>query len=186
MPFIERAHAAEAVQTETTTAADQGLLASFGIQKNQIIAQGINFAIVVAVLWFLILKPLTKKMTERQNMIDESIENSKKIQEALHRSEADYQQTIEATKIEANKILEKTATEATQLKNTMKEEAQREVEALIIKAKQNIKAQKDEMIAELREETADLVVLALEKVLVEKIGSKKDHVLIEDVLNRLK
>ncbi len=183
--FIAIAFASEhAVQT--AEAAEEGLLASLGINPGLFVFQLINFAIVAVVLWFLILKPLTKKMAERQRLIDEGLDNAKKVQDNLARSEKDYQARIDTAKVEANRILEKANAETAIVADEMKVRARKEIETLANQAKRNIRAEKEEMALQLREETAGLVVMAVEKILEEKMDEKKDKKLIEEALKGLK
>lgn len=163
-----------------------GVLASLGLNRSLFFFQLINFAIVAVIIWFLILKPLTKKMTERQKMIDDSIDNAKKIQDNLQISEQKYQQRVDEAKVEANKILEKTVAEADQLSLQLKTKAKQEIEILVEQAKLNIRMERDEMSAGLKKETAGLVMLALEKILSEKMTGAKDKQLTEEMVSKLK
>lgn len=184
MQFISTVYAAEEVQT--TTAEDSGPLSALGINSTLFLFQLVNFAIVAVIIWFLILKPLTKKMTERQKMIDDSIENSKKIQDNLQKSEKTYQDRIDTAKVEANKIIEKSGVEAEKVGAEMKLKAKTEIEGLVEQAKRNIRIEKDEMVAELKQHTAEVVVAALEKLLSEKVDSKKDREIIEEMVKKIK
>ena len=100
--------------------ADEGLLSSLGINGQLFIFQFINFTIVAVIVWFLILKPLTKKMAERKKMIDESIDNAKALETNLKQSEQKYQEKIDLAKVEANKIIEKAHGDAKMLGEEMK------------------------------------------------------------------
>jgi large-conductance mechanosensitive channel len=62
MPLIDIAHANEET-TATTEAGTEGVFHSLGIKTSDIISQGINFIIIACIIWFLILKPVTKKMS---------------------------------------------------------------------------------------------------------------------------
>lgn len=182
MQFIDTVYAAETAEPGQ----DGGVAASLGINGTLFIFQLINFAIVAAIIWFLILKPLTKKMTERQKLIDDSIENSKKIQDKLSASERKYQEKIDEAKVEANKIIEKAASEAEQVAGGLKQKAKQEIEMLVDQAKRNIRIEKDEMISGLKQETAGLIVSSLEKILGERIDAKKDKGMIEEMITKLK
>ena len=185
--FIDIAWASETEETTTeATGASTGLLGSLGINGQLFLFQLINFAIVMAVLWFLILKPLTKKMAERQKMIDDSIENSKRVEENLRRSEKAYQDKVDEAKVESNKIIEKAGGEAEKLSADLKDKAKKEIETLVETARRNIKNEKAAMSAELKAETANLVVAALEKILSEKIDDKKDKKIIDEMLENIK
>lgn len=173
--------------TETTSStADAGLLASLGIHGNQFIAQLINFLLIIIIVWFLILKPLTKKMAERQKLIEESLGNVKKIEENVRKSEQKYQERVDQAKVETNKMMERATGEAEQVAESIKTKSKREIEQLVEAAKRNIVLEKEAMTLELRLQTADLVVEALRKILTEKIDDKKDKVIIEEMLGKLK
>jgi len=180
MKLIDIANAStEAVEhaTETTEVAE-GLLASLGINGTLFVFQLINFAVVVLILWFLVLKPLTKKMGERQEKIEESLKNAERVEENLRKSEAKYQEKIDEAKAEAAKIMEKTQTEAKEMGENMKNKSKEEIELLIVQVKKNIEIEKKEMITQIKTVAGELVVAAMEKVLEEKIDDKKDKEMI--------
>lgn len=176
---------AYASEITTEASAETGVLASLGINGTLFIFQLINFAIVAVILWFLILKPLTKKMSERQKMIDDSIDNAKKIETNLGMSERKYQEKIDLAKVEANKIMEKTQQEAVQAGDVAKTKAKKEIEQLVDQARKNIKIERDESIAEIKEQAADLIVSAAEKILSAKIDKEKDNKIINEAIKNM-
>ena len=185
----ELIHTQEEAHTEvghTTGGEEEGLLASLGINGQLFAFQLINFAVVAIILWFMILKPLTSKLTERQKKISESLDNAERVEENLKKSEKNYQTKIDEAKVEANRIVEKSAIEAEKVGGVMKEKAKEEIENLVIQAKKNIEAEKVEVMEGLKKETADLIVTALEKILEAKMDDKSDKKMIDDVLKKLK
>lgn len=184
MTFIDIAFASEGA-AETAAPAKEGIIASMGINSTLFIFQLVNFALVFCVLWFLILKPLSKKLTERQKMIDDSVENSKKIEEVLKQSEKKYQERIDIAKSEANALREKAKVEADLIAEESKNKTRNDMEVLVLQAKARITAEKDDMLAGLKNETAGLVVAALQQILGEKIDEHKDKKIISDALSKL-
>ncbi len=184
MQFIDTAYAAEEVHESAPQ--DQGVLASLGINGQLFTAQLINFAIIACIIWFLILKPLTTKMTERQKMIDEAIENSKKVQENLAKSEEQYLAKLAEAKIEAGAIVERAMAESEKINTAMKTKTKQEIEALVEQAKKNIAIERSEMKSEIKQEAAEMIVSALEKILAEKMTDKKDKELIADMIKKIK
>jgi ATP synthase F0 subunit b len=170
---------------QPASVANESLLGSLGINGQLFIFQFINFAIVAVIIWFLILKPLVKKMSERQKMIEDSIDNAKVIETNLQMSEKKYQEKIDEAKVEANKIIENSRLEAIKLSEDMKIKAKDDIEVLVEKAKQKIKLEKEEMSEELKKETIALVALAVEKILEEKMDSESDKKLIEKSLKNI-
>lgn len=183
--FIDFVYAAETAEHIAEEAVEEGVLASLGVNASLFVFQLINFIIVSVIIWFLILKPLTKKMAERQKMIEESLNNAEKIHTNLQKSEKDYQDRIDTAKVEANKILEKTGVEAKKLSDSLNLKAKKEIEILVEQARKNIILEKEKMVVDLKKETVDLIVKALEKILTEKVDSEKDKKIIEEALKKI-
>ncbi|MFA7315164.1 MAG: F0F1 ATP synthase subunit B [Candidatus Magasanikbacteria bacterium] len=176
-----------ALNTNTeSVASEQSLPASLGLNTQLFVFQLFNFTLVAVILWFLILKPLTKKLEERKKMIDDSIDNAKEIETNLALSEKEYQGKLKEAKVEANKLIEKAHSEAKQLGEDMKVKAKTEVEIIVAQAKKSIQTEKVQMMEEIRQESATLIVTALEKILNEKMDGKIDKKIIEDSLGSLK
>jgi F-type H+-transporting ATPase subunit b len=183
MKLIDIASAAEKAHEVATTVAShttepEGLLASLGIQPTLFVFQLINFAVVVLIIWFLILKPLTTKMTERQDKIEKGLKNAEEVEENLRKSESKYQEKIDEAKSAAAKILTTANLEAKEVGEKMKEKSKQEIELLVDQAKRNINIEKDEMITEIKVQAGELVTIALEKILEEKIDDRKDKEMI--------
>lgn len=184
MNLIDIAYASSEAAAESA-ASQTGLLASLGIEPKLFIFQLVNFIIVALILWFLILKPLTKKLAERQAIIEESLANAKKAADNLAQSDADYKKHMHAARLEAEKFLDKATGEAGKLSDELKLKAREEIEALVKQAKHNIQLEKEEMMLGFKEEAAGLVALALEKLINEKMTAEKDKKLISEIVNKL-
>lgn len=186
----EKNTALAAAQTESSVghepAADASVLASLGINGTLFVFQLVNFAIVALIVWFLMLKPLTKKMDERKKIIGDSLDKAKEIETNLVMSEQKFQERIDEAKVEANKVIEASFREAEQLGLDMKARAKKEIETLIDQAKHNIAIEKENMMREVEQNAGNLIVMALEKILREKMDEKKDKKLIEEMLNDLR
>jgi len=181
-------YAAEKAIEHTSTAsnASEGVLASLGINSTLFIFQLINFAVVAVIIWFLVLKPLTKKMAERQEKIEQSLSNASEVERNLKKSEQSYQEKIDEAKAGAAKILENAQKESKEIGEKMKDKSKQEIELLIDQAKRNIKIEKEEMLDEVKVYTAELVVAAMEKVLDEKMDEEKDKEIIKKSLKKIK
>lgn len=169
-----------------TAVADESVFASLGINVSVFISQLVNFLIVAGVVWFVILKPLTKKMAERQKLIDESLENARKVQDKMAKGERDYQARIDTAKVEANKIIEKAGVEAAELGEDMKAAAKADIEILTEQARRTIEAERDATIRLIKNSAADMVLAATEKMLSEKLDSTKDQKLVEEMVSKIR
>ncbi|PIZ94995.1 MAG: ATP synthase F0 subunit B [Candidatus Magasanikbacteria bacterium CG_4_10_14_0_2_um_filter_37_12] len=174
------------VSTRGTAVGDEGLAASLGINAQLFAFQLLNFAVVIVIVWFLILKPLTKTLEKRKKLIDESIDNAKEVETNLKMSEQKFQEKIDESKIESNKIIERAHTEAKEMGEKMKDKAKVDIELLIVQVKKNIKIEKEDALEEVRREATNLIIMATEKILNQKVDSASDKKLIEESLKGLK
>ena len=165
---------------------DEGVLASLGLNGQLFIFQLINFAIVAAIVWFLILRPLTKKMEERRKIIDASLDQAKEVEAQWQMSQKKYQEVIDDAKAETRKIITAAHGEAAGMADKMKIEAKEEIEGLVTQAKKHIQADREKMQAELKEEVVGMVIAGVERLLNEKLDEKKDRNIIEETLSQLK
>ena len=159
--------------------------ALLGIDWRLLVAQLINFAIVLFVLYKWVFKPLGKKMEQRTRKIEQSLEHAKEVEQKLKDAEAYRQAEMEKVRAEANATIYETQKNAEKLREELKKNAQDEAEKMLLAAKKEIDAEKVKMLQEVREEAATLVVAATERILREKIDEKKDAQLIKESLKNI-
>ena len=171
-------------QPVETTATDHTITETEG--QGVAASLGLNTQLFVIILWFLILKPLIKKMEERKKIIDDSLDKAKEVETKLQMSEQVYQEKIDEAKVNANKVLEETYKKSEEMAVEMKENAKEEIEQLVKQAKSKIEAEKNAMIEGVKNNSVELIMLAVEKILREKMDSSKDKKIIEEALKNLK
>lgn len=140
-------------------------IGTFHIDWKIIIAQVINFAIVLFILQFLALKPLKKLMKERSERIEKGLSDASKNEEILKNTKKEYDEVINKARIEAHNIFQEGKREAEEKKKTIVEEANKEVEQMISNGKKILEAEKIKMVEEAKGEIVALVVKATEKLL---------------------
>jgi F-type H+-transporting ATPase subunit b len=158
------------------------LIETFHIDIKLLIAQMINFAIVISVLYFFALKPLMKVMKDRTVTIEKSLEDAKKIETNLEKTESDYKAELAKAKKDANEILEKTQEQSEKKREEMLKKAKDEIGRVITEEKEKIHQEKMKMLKEVKAEIADLVIATTEKVLEKKLDAKEDKELVSKVI----
>lgn len=146
----------------------EGIIETFHIDWKMILAQAINFGIVVAVFYFFALKPLTKLMAERSERIAKGLEDAKTNQALLAKTDADYKDALAKARTEAQNIFEAGKKEAESKKSEMLDSARKEIEQMLEAGKKNLSAEKTKMVNEAKNEIASLAILAAEKIMAEK------------------
>ncbi|MBI2459195.1 MAG: F0F1 ATP synthase subunit B [Parcubacteria group bacterium] len=158
------------------------MIETFHIDWRLLIAQIFNFAIVFAVLYWLAFKPLARVMAERTAKIEKGLDDAKKVEEKLSQTQAEFDKALALAKKQANAILEKAARDADARKQEMIARAKEEIGQIINQEKQKMQADKAATLKEIKTELADLIIMAVEKVLGEKIDEKKDREMIKKMI----
>ena len=171
---------------ETEGTAEGGIFAALGLETTLFAFQLLNFLVVLLIVWFLILKPLVKKLDERRQIIDESLDRAKEIETKMGMAERLAQEkTAEARQV-GDQIVAHSHEEARAVAEKMKDEAKKEIVQLVGQAKAQLQKEKIQTMAELKRETGALAIAVAEKILAEKIDLKKDAAIIERAVNAMR
>ncbi|MFC1687673.1 F0F1 ATP synthase subunit B [Patescibacteria group bacterium] len=164
----------------------EDFIETFHVDWKLLIAQLINFAIVLFVVWKWALKPLMKTMSKRSDEIEKSLKDARRIEEELANTEKSKEEKILAAQKEAQAIIENATKETERIKTEKIEATKQEAKEVVEKAKQQIEAEKDKMIADARKEVGGLVIAATEKVIGKKMDDSTDKKLVDDTVQSVK
>lgn len=149
------------------------ILNEFGVKPILLLAQIVNFFILLFLLKKFLYAPILKVLQERKEKIVESIANSEKIQLELKKITEEYDKKLQQATKESKKIIEEATVSASKIIEEAHGRAQVDIDKMIIKAEAEIKSERDKLHQEIRSELADLVSLGMQKV-AGKILSEKD------------
>ena len=158
-------------------------LQTLGIYWPKLIAQMVNFAIVLFVLWRFAYRPVLTLLAERRERIAESLTNADKIKAELASTEAARQQILDKAHTQANKLIEEARAAAAKVQETETQKAIQQAEQIIAKARQAAEADRARMVTELRKEIGSLVVKATSQV-TGKILTMDDQKRLVDETNK--
>ena len=162
------------------------LFNALGVNIKILIAQFLNFAVLVFVLYRFGYKPILKMIDERQKKIEEGINNTHKTREKLDEIAREKKEIIQAARAEAQVIMEKARVQAENKQKEMISRAKEEIGQVINQEKAKIRQEKAESLKQIRQEVSSLVLIALDRVLGEKIDDKKDKDIIQKAVKDLK
>ncbi len=158
------------------------LVSTFHLDLKLFIAQTVNFAIVLGVLYFFAFKPIAKMMAERSQKIEKSLADAKEIEDRLQEAETEKKTIITEAKKAATEILAAADLQGAKRQDEMIKKAKEDIEKIISSEKGKLAAEKAETLKELKAETASLVTLTVEKLLKEKMDGAKDQELIKNLV----
>ena len=157
-------------------------LADLGINLPVLVAQIVNVAILLGLLYLVAYRPVMRMLDERSRRIKESMTQAESIKEQAAHAEEEVKKQLEAAGREGQEKITRAVQAGEEVKQKAQEEARQAAEDLIIRARHEIQRERDEAIDEVRKEVADLTILAAGKVIDRSLDKKAHRQLIDKVL----
>ncbi|OGD89486.1 ATP synthase F0 subunit B [Candidatus Curtissbacteria bacterium RIFCSPLOWO2_02_FULL_40_13b] len=158
------------------------ILKNFGIQPTLLLAQIVNFLIILFLLKKFFYKPITKALEDRKKKIEESLVNAQLIEEKLAKTEEQTNQILEQAKNDAQNLISGAKEEAQRIADQATAEARQTIDQTVVEAKSQIEAQKVQMQKELEQQILNLVVDVVKKVLGRTLKDKERHQLTQKAI----
>jgi len=150
-----------------------------------LIAQIINFVILLALLTKLAWKPIMQALEDRKNRIESDLESAEKEKMNAQQLRMEYQQQLAEARTQAQAIIEKAAKLAEQTKEQILEEARTENARLLKAAQEQIAIERDRALAEMRSEVVALSVAAASKIIGQNLDASANAKLVADFIDKL-
>jgi len=158
-------------------------MTKLGIDWKLLIAQILNFLVLLFVLWRFVYKPLVKLLEDRSKKIEKGIKDAEAAKQTLKLGQKKQEEIIRTAKKEAQKIIEKAVLEGKKIKEELEKEASLKAQEIIDASKIQIQKEKEAAINEVKKEIGGIVALAVEKIIDEKMTEQKDKQLIRKFLS---
>jgi F-type H+-transporting ATPase subunit b len=157
-------------------------LEALGINLGYLLSQIVNFTLLAILLYFVAYKPILRMLDERSARIKKGLEDA----EVASKRAAEMEQEFERSVAEARREGQEIIAQATQVSEKARQEildrAREEAQAQISKAREDIARERDQAMAELRQQVADLSVTISEKVLGATLDDQRQRQLIAEFL----
>lgn len=164
----------------------QEILNQFGVQPLLLLAQIVNFLIVLYLLKRFALKPILQVLKDRQATISETIKNAEQTQKALDNALEKEKEILRKAQTEAQSTLADAKTQA-QENTRMSEEATRaQIERMITDAHKQIEKQTEDAEKQLAQKVTVLATDMLKKSLQGMISEKDQEEVVAKATKSLK
>lgn len=137
-----------------------------------------NFLIFLFLLLKFGLKPMLKSLKSREDSITNSLSSADEANKKAQAMLAEVQAKLTETSKEVNSMIAKGRDQANEIISQAKAEAEKIRQEKMEAALKEIKSAQDAAFTSLKNEIADMVILATEKVLQTKINPEVDNELI--------
>ncbi|MHB8860319.1 MAG: ATP synthase F0 subunit B [Minisyncoccota bacterium] len=145
----------------------QQFFAAFGVEWSLLIAQVVNFTIVLVALWYFLYKPVMAMIVKRQEIVAKGVRDAAQAEEMFAKADDEAGARVQAADAEAEKIIVLARESAASTQAQLLKDA----EARAAHIAEDAKARAAESIAraerESEQDIARLAILAAEKVLKE-------------------
>ena len=161
------------------------ILKNFGVDPILLAAQIVNFLIIFWLLKRFAYKPILHMLDKRKMLIAEGVENAKKTEEILAKTEEKEREILKNAQASAQEILADAQKQAQENLAAAEENARVRVEKMLDEATQNIQQQTLNAESVLSKHTAKLAVELLEKSLGKLVDTKTQKEVVGKVAKKL-
>ncbi|HEY5805815.1 MAG TPA: F0F1 ATP synthase subunit B [Candidatus Saccharimonadales bacterium] len=174
--------ASTAPEAEHAAEESQSLFTALGIDVTLLIEQTIAFLILVFLLAKFVYPALIKVVDGRREQIEAGIKEAKQAEESLAKAEAKVSELLVEARKEADDILARTHQEAANVVADAESKAKTRAEQIVADARQQLELDVAKAREALKKDTVELVALATERVVGEKLDAQKDAELVKKSL----
>lgn len=150
-----------------------------------LIAQVVNFLLLVAVVAWFGYKPIMNIIEERQSSIANNLQSAEDARVEANKIKQEYERQLADARSEAQAIIDKANKTAKEAYDQMLAQAREEQENIFKTAKEQIEREKSNALLELRGEVVSLSMQLASKVVEKKIDAETDQKLINEFLDEI-
>jgi F-type H+-transporting ATPase subunit b len=170
--------AAPALAQEAPAKADL-LSPSYGLMAWTLII----FVIVAIVLAKAAFGPITRSVEAREKALEDAITSAMRDREEAAKLLAEHRAALDASRGEAQAIIAEARAAAERVRAELVEQAHKEQTAMLARARQEIDAEKQAAISELRREAVELAIVGASKVIEKNLDDASNRQLVEKFLS---
>lgn len=155
---------------------------ALGLNLPQLIAQVVNFFVLLLILRLVAYKPILKMLDERKQKIAEGLNAAEIARAEAASAQANIQAQLDTARREGQEIVANAQNIATRIQTDAREQSAKDREASVERARAEIQQERDRAIADLRGEFADITVRAAEKVINQSLDRQAHQRVIDETL----
>ena len=140
------------------------------------------FAVALVPIWKMVMGPVTRALEERDAKAAAGLLAAQQASAAAEAARAEVDSRLREAQLEAAKIVDSARGRAEVVERELKDTAGREAQALLARAKSEIRAEQDKALAAIRTQVVEVSMNAASQVLKRKVDSNDDRRLVEELV----
>ena len=162
------------------------LIKQFGVDWRLLLAQALNFGILIFVLAKFVYRPVLAMLKKRRDDIEKGIRFTREAEESVARMDMVSHEKITKAEADAFKIVSAAQDTAKQRKEEIAAEAAKKSESIVAEARRVIAQEKAKMKGEAYADAEDLIRAGITRVLGKMPAKERDAMLIREAMQELK
>ncbi len=159
-------------------------LTKLGINPAWLLAQFLNFVLLLFILRAVAYKPVLKMLDTRKQKIQESLEYAEKVKRDAEGQQKEFERKLEETRRQNQAAVAAASQVAEKEREAIVGQAREEARKIVEQAKEQIEYERRQMQSQVREEIVRLSLLASQKVLSQQVDEKAHRQLVSDFLTQ--
>ena len=157
-------------------------MGSLGINGWNLVIQLIAFIIFIWLLWRFALGPIVRILDERQERIRESMAAAEKMRADLQATAQRNEEVLLEARRDAQQIITNARQVSEATMEQAREQASTQAEAYLTRAEETLRRETEQARLQLRQEVADLAVLAAGRIVRKELDPETQSRLIQETL----
>lgn len=162
------------------------LLSKLGIDWKLLVAQTINFFLLLAILFYTVYRPVLGILAKRSKRIEDGIKNAETAEKKLKEIEKLQEERMSATERKVGELIETARKDAESMRVKILADAGTEVEDLLRRARLQTEEEKVKMMSEIRKEVAGIIVHAATRLMKREFSAEDQSRLLEAINEEIK
>ena len=130
-------------------------------------------------------RPLLAALEQRQDTIRQSLDDAQQAKQELERLHVESRKILTEARVQAEQIVSQTRTDASRLRDELKQKAQSEAAGVIKNAERQIEMETSRAIQQIRNEAVDISIAIASKVLERNVTREDNERLVEETFKQI-
>lgn len=162
------------------------VLANLGINPGFLVMFTIYFLVVAGVMTIWVYNPIIKGLENRKRRIAQGLEDARVAAEARANAESEARKIIAEAQAEANRRVAEATARAEKAAADVKAAAEAEARRILEAAHEEVIAERNQMLADLRPQVAALALAAAQRLIGDALDEKRQRALIDEFFSGVK
>jgi F-type H+-transporting ATPase subunit b len=150
-----------------------------------LVSTAVMFALFAWILGKFAWGPLLKIVDDRENSIRDNVESAEKAAAEAQEALTQHREMLRGAAREREEILARALKEAETARVDLVEKARTDAETIVTRAREQIERDKNQAIAEVRGEVADIAVEAASRIVKSSLSPEAQKKLVDDYITSL-